>query len=190
MSLFKFSDIAPKMSAKSQDASGIALKPKVHFITGDKMQLLEQTIGSLNPGYSAFFKTDGAWSNIHLLEYILMQTGPANVYFSTWSISAEAISRFEEWDNQGLIKQLFVILDAGIRNRKPEIYQQAIGAFPVLKIAHCHAKVTVISNLTHQVSMIGSANYTRNPRIEAGMIIWDKSLADENIKWIVEEINK
>lgn len=170
-------------------ASALSVRPVNRFITGDKLAVLEQTIGSLNPDESIFFKTDGAWSNIHLVEFILMQTGAADVFFTTWSISADAIACFTNWQQQGAIKQLWAVLDAGIRNRKPEIYQQATAAFANLKISHCHAKVIVIQNTFYQVTVIGSANFTRNPRIEAGVIIWNKKIAEQNVQWILEEFN-
>jgi len=188
--LFSNSDIeilSPGETAGAASAAGVAAVQQ--YVTGETLDLIGKTIGSLRPGESIFFKTDGAWSNIELLEFILMQTGPADVYFTTWSISSEAIARFTSWRQQGIINNLVTILDTGIRNRKPEIYQQALGAFPVLKMAACHAKVTVIRSTRHEITLMGSANYTKNPRIETGMITWDKTLAEENISWIQEVVN-
>jgi hypothetical protein len=52
-------------------------------------------------------------------------------------------------------------------------------------------KDTVIEKDTvHITYTAGSANYTRNPRIETGTIIWDPKIAAANIEWILEEINK
>jgi hypothetical protein len=190
MGLFKSSDIMPgggTQAGQEPAAMAVGFKAINRFITGEKLQVLQTTIGSLNPDECIHFKTAGAWSNIHILEYILMQTGPANIYFTTWSISAEAIARFTEWENQGTAKQIFAVLDAGIRNRKPELYQQSIGAFANLAITHVHAKVTVVQNLTHHITLMGSANFTRNPRIETGCVTWNKALANAHIQWILEE---
>lgn len=157
------------------------------FVSDQRLTVLENTIGTLQPGQSIYFKTNGAWSNIDLVEYILMQAGPAEVLFTTWSISADAIAKFSDWQASGMISSLHVILDAGIRNRKPEIYQQATGAFGRLRITHCHAKVTVIISNTHCVTLMGSANYTRNPRIETGVICYEEDTANAHKNWIKEE---
>lgn len=193
MKLFKNSDIdvatpgTGESHSPKATASSIAIDNS--FATGASLDLIETTIGQLRPGASIFFKTDGAWSNIELLEYILAQTGPADVYFTTWSISAEAITRFTSWQQRGVINDLVAILDSGIRNRKPEIYQQATGAFRKLKTAACHAKVTVIRSDNHHITLMGSANYTKNPRIETGVIILSEDLAEANIYWILEVLN-
>lgn len=187
--LFSNQDIqTPVAAAHTGSAEASTLCLANTFASGERLELIRNTINGLQPGCNVFFKTDGAWSNIELLEYLLELSGPANIYFSTWSISSEAITRFTQWEQSGAITGIFGILDAGLRNRKPDIYQQATGAFKVLKLSHIHAKVTVISSDTHNIVLMGSANYTRNPRIEAGMIIWNDELAQANIKWILEEI--
>ena len=58
-----------------------------------------------------------------------------------------------------------------------------------IKAAKCHAKVTVIQNETWGISIVSSANYTRNPRIEAGVICNSKEIAEFHKNWIVNELN-
>lgn len=173
-------------SVKSAVGSSIDLQDPI-FLSGDKLSVISQAIGNLHDHSSIFFMTDGAWSNIELIEYILKFTGPANLYFTTWSIAADTIVRLHAWQESGLILDSFAILDQGIRNRKPEILQQATAAFNNLKLSKCHAKVTVIQNDKHSITLMGSANFTRNPRKEVGMIIKSEALANANIKWILEE---
>jgi len=157
------------------------------FTAREKLDFINYKIKDLLPGQCCCYVTYGAWSSIELLEYLLNKTGPAKVYFSTWSISAEAIARLAAWQNTGVITDLHVLLDAGLRNRKPDLYQQAMGSFPKIKITAIHAKVTVVQNDAFSLVVIGSPNYTKNPRIETGVIINDKAVADFNIKWILEE---
>ncbi|WP_374949616.1 hypothetical protein [Mucilaginibacter sp.] len=132
--------------------------------------------------------TDGAWSNYDLLEYILVITGAAEVSFTTWAISEVAINRFLTWKAAGMITELNAVIDVGLRNRKPAVFQQAVAAFPNLSIGHIHAKATVVISGTHHITLIGSANYTKNPRKEVGAIFWDESIALANAGWIKEEV--
>jgi hypothetical protein len=189
VSLFSSKEIAaanlqqPEQKAGSVMVNGMILTANQHF------DFIEEKIQTISPGQSCCFISYGAWSNIDLLEYLLIKSGPAKVYFSTWSISAEAISRIAAWHNQNVITDLHVVMDAGLRNRKPDLYQQAVGSFAKLKVTAIHAKVTVVQNENFNLVVIGSANYTKNPRIETGMIINDKTVADFNIKWILEEFH-
>lgn len=189
MSLFSSTDLSPLGNGHSfPDAVGVSVELEDPiFLSGDKLSVISQAIGNLNYHSTIFFMTDGAWSNIELLEYILNFTGPAALYFTTWSIASDTITRLHSWQEKGLILDSFVILDQGIRNRKPEILQQASAVFKNLKLTKCHAKVTVIKNERFSITLMGSANFTRNPRIETGMIIQSRALAEENIKWILEE---
>jgi len=190
MSLFSISEINKNNTADEINKSASLEFPyKGSFVNGRSKKELEISINQLKKGFCKFFRTDGAWSNIEILEYLLKQTGEANVYLCTWSISEEAIRRFNVWKETGQIKNLYTIIDNGLRNRKPEIYQSAVAMFENLKFTALHAKITIIENDTHKITLLTSANYTRNPRTEVGIIIWDDELANENIKWIKEAIN-
>ena len=133
--------------------------------------------------------TDGAWSNIDIVEALLSITGAADVSFCTWSISIDAIRKFTEWQASGVIKSLHVIMDQGIRNRKPEIHQQATVAFKNLRLIKCHAKVAIVSNALYSFVVVGSANFTNNPRKEAGMIINSNEILNQNLKWMRKEFD-
>jgi hypothetical protein len=196
-SLFKNADLQvsqannlqkPGAITVNQQAAAQRFDSDAEFLAASELKLIEKAIGKLLPGKSIWFKTDGAWSNYHLLEYILGITGAAEVCFTTWSISEVAITKFLSWKADGRITDLFAVIDVGLRNRKPAIYHQAIAAFPNLKVAHCHAKATVVISAEHHITFIGSSNYTRNPRKEVGVIIWDENIARANQAYIKEEV--
>lgn len=193
MSWFNNSDVSvssrPQQLTVERTAESIEFDSQADFVSAPELEIVKNKIGVLQPGKSVWFKTDGAWSNYHLLEYILQITGPAMVYFTTWAISEIAITKFLNWKSSGQIIDVYAVIDAGLRNRKPQVFQQANNAFQNLKIAHCHAKATVVESGTHHITFIGSANYTRNPRKEVGVILWDKTIADANKNWIINEIN-
>lgn len=173
---------------KEKLAGSKELKLVSSFAHGKTLNQLSETIGTLSPGNTILYHTEGAWSNIELLEHILNQSGPARVYFSTWSISVEAIRRFVAWQSNGLIIELYALLDRGLRNRKPEIYQQAIANFQNMSLEKCHAKIMVVQNKHYDIVVLGSANVTENPRLEAGAIVYDRSSADSFKNLITSKI--
>lgn len=189
MALFKSSDIIKKESPKVHYPEDVHSMPfNGVFYTGEKKNQIASKIGILKAGTSIFYETQGSWSNIELLEYLLEQTGKSEIYFSTWSISEEAIRRFSIWNENNRITNIYAVVDAGLRNRKPAIYQSAIATFKNIKFSHSHAKVTVIKSDSHAITLITSANYTKNPRQEVGIIVFDEKLAEKNIQWILREI--
>src|SRR3546814_13166059 len=127
MGLFSASEIlaAAEDIGNLGTAQGIRFAPHKQLVRTESKNAIRNAVGKLIMGDSLFFVTDGAWNNIQLLEYLLGFTGPASVFFTTWSISAEALTQFNAWTEAGDITSLHAILDQGIRNRKPAIYQQA-----------------------------------------------------------------
>ncbi|WP_231424016.1 phospholipase D-like domain-containing protein [Pedobacter sp. Leaf250] len=187
MGLFKMETVNHLKNIDHQPVTGVE-DLDIHFAYGEKLSTISPLIENLNDGQSIYFMTDGAWSNIDIISKLLPLIGRCSIDFCTWSISTDAIRKFTEWQEKGLIAELNVLLDQGIRNRKPEIYQQATAAFKSLSLLKCHAKVCVLQNENYSFCIIGSANFTNNPRKEAGLIIRHKNIADQNINWIRKEI--
>jgi len=188
MSWFSNADICQAPADPGKPAFALPNPGQTKVLSADNVESIQMIIGELPENGSVFFMTKGAWNNIRLIEYLLQYSGPAEVFLSTWSISEEAIRNLVSWKGSGLITGLTVVLDEGVRNRKPEICQQAIAAFPQLKFAKCHAKVAVIMGAQRVFTLMGSANFTRNPRRETGIIITDIEVALANAGWIREEV--
>jgi hypothetical protein len=186
MRLFKSSDVK-EMEEVASYLSAVVSVGKTCFITDKKKTALRTAIGNIEAWQSLLYVTNGAWSNIDVLEYLLEIIGPATIYFTSWAISSEAIRRFQYWKEQGMIKETYAIFDQGIRNRKPEIFQEAIAAFKNIRFLKCHAKLLIIEGEKYKVTVLGSANMTANPRKETGIILKDPSLADHSITWMLEE---
>ncbi len=131
------------------------------------------------------FVTLGRWSMHDLLFYVLRQTGPADVDVATWSISEDAIRQIVNLHSEGLIKTIRFILDPRVKVRNPKPLQMLSANFP-FKLAACHAKVTLIRNPDHQISIVSSANMTGNPRIERGSIFPFSDVYKFDKNWIDE----
>ncbi|HNX79809.1 MAG TPA: hypothetical protein PKJ24_07990, partial [Prolixibacteraceae bacterium] len=135
------------------------------------------------------FVSLGDWSTHDLLFFLLEQTGPARVYFTTWAISEYAIRQLYNLIEQGMILELKGIFDYRNGIRKPAELQFLEKISTEIKPAKCHAKVTVLENDDWGISIVGSANYTRNPRIEAGVLFSVKEVAAFERNWIEKELS-
>src|ERR1039457_3026665 len=156
---------------------------------GRTHQKLEEVFGKVEQDCSVHYASLGDWSTHDLLFFLLQQTGPARVYFTTWAISEYAIRQLYLLIEQGLILELKGFFDYRNGIRKPAELQFLKQITTDIKAAKCHAKVTVIENDHWGICVVGSANYTRNPRIEAGVLCSDRNVAAFHRDWILNELN-
>lgn len=157
---------------------------------GMAIKELEKTIGQLEDGDLLHFMTPGKWSMHELLEYLLLRTGPAEVYLTTWTMTEQPASAIARLHRQGQIEQLNCVLDHRIKERSPKAFQVLSPAITRHRLTHIHAKTTVIRNADWGIAVVGSSNYSRNPRIETGTITVSKTVADFHIDWITQALNE
>lgn len=155
--------------AESQETYGDSI-----LAISESLESMRTFIGNLRQGQIIKYWTNGAWSMHELLEYILQQTGPANVFISTWTITENPARVLHNLVQSGLITNLKCLLDHRIKTRAPHALQLLAGTAHDMAFAKCHAKVTTIENDQWGISIVASANYSRNPRLEAGTIFTNK----------------
>lgn len=153
------------------------------------------TLGKVNEKVTSVFKdvswnksihyvSCGDWSMHELLHHILNDIGPAEVLMASWSMSEPAAVKLMAMLEARLIISLRGVLDFRSKNRHPAAFQLSQTLFSDLRLASCHAKVTVVKNDTHLISIVSSANYTNNPRIEAGVISVAHKVGEFHAAWI------
>ena len=188
MSLFSTEDLAKKKPERPKSGS-VSFTGSNLLTIGKANEKLHQVFGQVVDGHSVHYASLGDWSTHDLLFFLLEQTGPARVYFTTWAISEYAIRQLYQFIEHGLILELKGIFDYRNGIRKPAELQFLQKITTDIKAAKCHAKVTVIENDNWGISVVGSANYTRNPRIEAGVLCCDKTVAAFHRDWILNELS-
>lgn len=188
MSLFNYSDLSKRRNVVPSPGSVIDSGTTSSFI-GKVNQKIEADIGEIKQNDSKHFATKGDWSTHDLISYLLHITGPAKVYFTTWAISEFAIRKLYLLIEEGLITELSGIFDYRNDRHKTGELQFLTKITSNIKATKCHAKVTVIENDLWGICIVGSANFTRNPRIEAGVIATSRKTANFHKAWILNELN-
>jgi hypothetical protein len=143
-------------------------------------------ITSIAPGQCMHFVSKGEWSMHEMLEEMLRRAGPSDVYITTWTITEDPARRIVVMKQEGLIKSLHCLLDYRIRDRKPAPFQLLQANADVIALAG--AKATVVVGESISLCCLSSANYSRNPRFEAGIISANTEDAKFHIDWIKEAI--
>jgi hypothetical protein len=195
MSLFNSNDIECKGNQLTVEAASLRLELKVKMDLMSKKDKLADMMPAMDTPTGLittadYFVTKGAWSTHDLLYYLLQHTGPASVYLSTYAISNDAATLLIDLLNTGQIKELHGVLDKRIETRNAKVRQFVGMNFSSIGDKEaCHAKVTVIMNGEHAITLMGSSNYSNNKRIEAGIIIYSQRMAEFNRDWIINVIN-
>ena len=188
--LFRISDIAPVEEPGIQAELIEDASSSSDSLFCKSSETLERLFPSLKPDCTTHFVCPGQWAMHELLLHLLELTGPARVYFTTWSLKEYPVRLLIDAIDKGKILQLHAILDARVKVRNPEVFHLANQQFSNIKLYDCHAKVVVIENETWSLAVVGSSNMTNNPRIEAGTLCTVPSIAQFHKKWILEVMEK
>ena len=185
--LFSTSEL-DKEENNTADKSAESIHHIPHHLlrVGSKKQKMEDVIGEIQMGNTIHFKTAGEWSCHELVSYILSITGAVDLLITSYAISEFEARMLSLMGEQGLIKSLHCIMDKRADQRTPGSMQLLKNIGKVI-MAHCHAKVTVLINNEWAIAIVGSANWTSNPRIEASVICCDFTVANFYKEWILKE---
>lgn len=147
-------------------------------------------LGELIQGKNKHFYSSGAFNLIQLILYILNQTGPAQVFLSTYSIGMDSIATLIRKKDTGTIKDIRFLIDNRVRSISPKPFDYLLTSFPgAYRCCALHAKVALIWNEQWSISVVGSQNATHNPKIERGIIHTDKTIFDFDLKVLEDEFN-
>ncbi|AWW31841.1 hypothetical protein DN752_17830 [Echinicola strongylocentroti] len=189
MKLFSTNDIPKPIPDQAGNPKGLRTKARASYALGKSLLQLQSVIGEIDHDQCIQFSTGGKWSMHHLLEYLLLKTGPAKVWLTTWTITEEPMRALVDMIRKGLITEINAVLDYRIEKRKPEALQLASNIITNIRLTKCHAKVLVIQNEQWKITVLGSANLSKNPRIEAGVIFTDEKSAKFHAQWIDDTIH-
>lgn len=152
----------------------------------EKLQLL---INSLKINKQVFYVSDGDWSMHDLVMCLLTWYKPADLYFTTYAIRELPIRQLIMAQDRGELSSINMILDYRAKTRTPEVFQLANMNANKVVLTNIHAKVTVLKSDAGSITIVGSSNWTANPRIEAGVVNVNEALADFHIKWMKKLLN-
>lgn len=160
------------------------------FVVCKSPQKLKILLTALQPGLQVHFVSDGDWSIHDLTMELIKKYKPVELFITTYAIREFPVRQLVLAQERKEISSLKMLLDVRAKMRTPEVFQLANMNANQIYLTSIHAKVTVIRSDTRCVSIVGSQNWTQNPRIEAGVISLDPAVADFHINWIQNVMDK
>lgn len=136
------------------------------------MKLVNQIIKPLS-GAPLQAYLDNRIQLFDIIEKILSETGPAEIYISTFSTSEEFLRRIYKLRQKGLITKATMLTDLKASRKTINLYTFISSVFDDVFLSENHSKVILIRNSNWMVSICTSQNQTRGNRTESGMITTD-----------------
>jgi hypothetical protein len=174
MTLIRPSDIklpAGETTAQHGYDSPVLEAPPIagrEFVNDRDIQLTK-AIGLLSAGNEKHYYSHGNFNLMRLVFYLLKQTGPADIFLTTYSISQRTLEGIEQRVQNGLIRSIRFLIDNRVKVMSPVPFQYMKQNFNYRCIS-LHAKVALIENQDWQIAIITSQNATDNPKLERGII--------------------
>jgi hypothetical protein len=144
-----------------------------------------QAIGKIEPRFRIFGMTRGQFSKFDLIRAILDQTGPADVWISTWTAAKKDIDGAAWLLDGGQIKSCKFIVDRSFATRQPDYARALLHRFgrDCITVSRIHSKVAIIRNDSWNIVLRSSMNLNKNPRFEHFDIDDDRDLADFAVRF-------
>lgn len=185
--LFRSEDIrkadAEEADGRLEQSLAVAARGDVRHVIGRKKATLQELVGELRQDEHIHIPSFGAWSMHDMLAHIVAQTGPADVWITSWTITELPVRRILDLLDNGAIRSLRMLLSERVEAMNPAAHQLA--RFNVeVKLTKIHAKSIVVLNDSWGITVSGSANLTLNPRIEKYVICTHRTVAEAERNWI------
>lgn len=197
--LFSMKEIQPEAPAKGKrkptgppaptgGAVAALAEHQVALLDVVKLNHIREVVGDLTPGCCVHLVSVKDWSAADLIAYAAAHAGPCDLAFSSWGLSESAVSTLAQLKAAGLLRRISAIMNHQSVTQRSDPLAQLSVVSDRLTIHNCHAKVYVITNDAWAFSIVSSANMTKNPRIEAGVITEGRQVADFHLAWIEQAL--
>lgn len=156
------------------------------------LQLLSaKGLGKLLPDGEKHFYSRGAFNLVELVFYLLKQTGPANVFLSTYGIAEDSLAALRRRLDRKTILSLRLLIDNRVRTISPKPFAYLATAFEgCYRCCALHAKVALIWNDSWHISVVTSMNATHNPKLERGIVSTRRDIFDFDLKTLSDEFDQ
>lgn len=112
---------------------------------------------------------------VEVIEWVLLQTGPADITISTFSTGEEFLRRLYRLKKKGHVRSCTMFCDLRAARKTVALAQFLKSVFDSVHLCENHSKIVLISNEKNNVAIITSQNQTRGDRFEAGIITRDNN---------------
>lgn len=111
-----------------------------------------------------------------LLGWILEQTGPADVFVSTFSTSDAFLRGFYNLKKKDLVLKSVLLADLKASKKTYRLYKEMQQNFDAVYLSQNHSKVVLVQNDEWTVTVISSQNQTYGDRAECTLVTTNQEI--------------
>ncbi len=111
-----------------------------------------------------------------LLGWILEQTGPADVYVSTFSTSDAFLRGFYNLKKKDMVLKSVLLADLKASKKTYRLYKEMQQNFDAVYLSQNHSKVVLVQNDEWTVTVISSQNQTYGDRAECTLVTTNQEI--------------
>lgn len=154
----------------------------------DQLQeLMDELLGEQEPP-PASIVTHGRISMMDLLVMALKSAGPSKVSISTFGLSISAAQQLAKLVRAGAITELHCLLSDSTPSRAAEAYATIKAVAKHITLAANHSKSFLLEADNRCLSVISSANFGRNDKLEVAELGADEARCNWHQAWLTEAI--
>jgi hypothetical protein len=116
------------------------------------------------------YYSEAEFSMHDLLESLIELTGTASVKVTSFSITEASIRAFHRLSEERKITDLKCIFDLSVRMHRIGLLFFALNVTTAIALTKIHAKIILVKNEKWELTVISSANFNVNDKIEAGIV--------------------
>ena len=137
-------------------------------------------LGEIHHGEDVFGLTGGQFSLLDLVRAVLLQTGPAHLVMSTWTIGVRDVDGLAWLIESDQVLSVALAVDGGMERFAAERASYLVWRFgeDAIHVGTTHAKFATIRNDYWDLALLTSMNLSGNPRTEHFQLLEDAGLCD------------
>ncbi len=140
---------------------------------------VEDAFPEIRKGMCEFTFSNGSFSVIDVIDYLLEKTGTANIDVSTWVASYASINHIIDFLEDQKLNKMRFLMDSGFKRTRKELYNHIQKWYPdSIALTTTHAKFILIYNDDYSFVIETSANLNKNNRLESFRITENKEYCD------------
>lgn len=144
----------------------------------------------LQNGYGYHIELDWKWCLHHVVAHCIKLIGKCELHFATYAIKNEQALMFCDMLKKNLLSEISALCDYRLPVTDPNAHDLLQRNCTHFALARTHAKLVCLRNEHTALTIVSSANFTSNTKLDVAVITVDRSVTDARIEWIKQHIDQ
>lgn len=151
---------------------------------------LEMLLPEVKEGCGYHLELNSKWSLHHIVVHCIKLIGRCQLHFATYAIKQYQASLFCDMLNDNLISEITALCDYRLSVTDQNAHDLLLKNCKHFGLMRTHAKLVCLRNKHTALTIVSSANFTSNTKLDVAVITVNSAITDARIEWIKHYINE